>query len=439
MNQRQTLYTRYPDLLTVNSDMALEEVVAGFDQLCNKQPPPELVNLSLSQSFEARQAETFSQSPAWQTGTDGLFRPDSFYPTRYRFRRIGLWVSLGFLLMGSFVLFASSKNHPTSMVMEAQPVCASPRMAAIKQNANTYTIGCVSFSIQNPEVDADRITIKYTASGRSNFSYVPAGIRLTDEQGRELKHLGSVPPSIMTDPGQFAIRKGLPSEDTAPFYDGNDQFYNGKEVPVAPLPPGYVKFGRTDGEEWFDVSSLAGSSKGSVKKLRLEIASFSYQNGDGLLPSVDGPFTFDFAVAIPTDASKVVTLNQADTYNGSTATLEKVAVMPGYTRFYLRGVDSNLDYELRAGTTYLDSRSLASPNSTTTSQITTTTEGLTVITVRGPLLGVTGEWTLIVKPQQAKKPYTTQSAQGPWLFRFTLNPSTSAKVETSPTASSEKK
>src|SRR4051794_18157166 len=107
MNQRQTLYTKYPDLLTVNSDMELEEVIAGFDQLCNKQPPPELVNLSLSQSFEARQAETFSQSPAWQTGTDGLFHPDSLYPARYRFRRsfrrVGLLVALGFLLMGTFV------------------------------------------------------------------------------------------------------------------------------------------------------------------------------------------------------------------------------------------------------------------------------------------------------------------------------------------------
>lgn len=409
MNYKSSLHTKYPDLLPPMAEPDLEQLIADLDRLGNTwQPPQDLLRLEVAHSLLARQAESARPVPLRQRLLDKVrhlsYLP--YYRRLYPVHPLTILVALFIVVLlgfGVFALSQSQKSRSFNISQRAEP-CAAGRV--MLQSPNSISFNCFNLTITRVMLDDDRVTIGYLLQGPNSFAYRPAGIRLTDAQGQELKHLASV-------------------SDNGPNFDNFG----------APIPEGgfYGKGNAAEpgGEEWFDATSLAPNPVNGLLKFHLEIASFQSRLAN-LRPITlpNGPLSFDLAVPYNSVKSRVVTLNQTDTANGTSAILQKVVVGSNYTRFYLSGVGAEIGYELQAGNTYLDNTTVKSP--TSTARIVTTSDGLTLIDLPVSLLNEKGEWTLIVKspPAQLERKYFPSQRAGPWVFRF--NPGDALSTPTAP-------
>jgi hypothetical protein len=443
MNRKTYLYTKYPDLLPPNANPDLVSLIENFDLLCTgKQPTTSLAQYKVAQALQARQAESGSQQDplamAWQLeahtarSNSRRFRRRSasnYYYPRLRTRFHWPWLVLAFVLISMVVWIIVPKHGnftgnafkmaaplggpvPPNCMVGAVP---APKMPTLP-NSNS---NCSGLSVQSVTLDSDRLTVEYALLLPGNYTL--SGTQMFDEQGHELKYLGGITSGIANQ-----VLKGS---------------FNQK--------PSFAKY-NPGGEIWFDASSLAGRS-GPIK-LHLVVAALDEQvpgNAAVKQNNLAGPFSFDLATSASLDnqRGRVSVLNQSDSVNGNTVKLEKVAALPNLTRFYLQGLDnSNIEYELRAGDTYLDNssnpnvgiissangyrKSIANPEET--SAVVTTEEGLTVITINQSLLSQSGEWTLIIKEGQPAANYTGQPVRGPWVFRFSPNLATGTGTQNVP-------
>ncbi len=424
MKHTQSIYSKYPDLLRVGDDPALTRLVGELDLLCRHQsPPPELVNLSIAHILQAREAESYAVPLPRPKVLRNIARPARTRLGLPRRRRLFLaFFLLGMVLLGLFGLLRSDPYKNYSATYESWVYCRSK--PTVVQNERTIASGCFVLYIPQVRVDNDRVTIGYVVGGRNNLgyepynhAYAPFDAHLFDEQGRELKRLGGIP------------------NDQVDFHNADDSYEQ-----IGQAKTHYnMALDERGGEEWFDSSSLSGLAVGSRLKLRLEIGGFSlqpantysehykpeYRSGDGSPASIQGPFSFDLRTTYQ-NSTQIMAFNQSDTAQSQTVTFEKVVRRGDMTRFYLRGLNSRIDYELNSNGLYL--KNDYNDDLGSLQQIFASLDGLTVIQIKNSLLGQTGEWSLLVRlaSDSANRNMYRPPSQlqllpgGPWFFRFKL-------------------
>ncbi len=403
---KQSIYCKYPDLLRLDNDATMTQLVDDLDKL-SRQPevPQELVDLSIFKSLVAREAESYAVPlPKTQT-LRGLTRPS---------RTLQLWSSrwLVVLIFGLILCLTALYlflNQPPNNVYVGEPNAACVNSGAaptIQVDGRTFQLGCHTINIPQVQVDNERIIISYliSFSGMPTANFKPFSLRLLDENGRELKRLGSLS-SGQVDIQNAATQNGIPVS------------YN-------------MSAGANGGEIWFDSSSFNGLAANSQIKLRLEIGGFSLYSSSRNYPYqpsvIQGPFKFDLTATYQNFA-QVSELNLSDTVSNQTVTLEKVVRRPDMTRFYLRGLGNSFNFDLNAAGFYLGgTNDPSSPNISNTSQIFTGDDGVTIIQINNSLQERQGEWRLILRPASAIQPNYDSRNQpqvvtgGPWFFHFQL-------------------
>lgn len=426
---KQTVYNKYPDLLKVDDDPELSKLIDDLDKLCRQhQPPEDLVNLSIVQSLKAREAESYAVPLPKPQTLRNLTRPRrNRTPFRWLLGLVVILLGLGLVAVsGTTFLFRGGENMPMNSYAVAETNCTNNKEAAPSaENARTIQVGCNTLYLPVVQADNDRITIQYVLSG-SNYpleDYMPFNTHLYDSQGNELKRLGGI------SSGQMSLSGG------ATVYTKS-----GKSMGVPAAPP--LPYGTTAGEEWFDASSLSGSNSGSLVNLRWEVEAFSLQanstnfqvNNSGIgkaygaEPSlIQGPFNFNLSVPYQNSAL-VSSLNLTDTVSSQTVTLEKVVRRPDYTRFYLRGINSPINFDLNAAGLYLSITGEQANYYNQAPQIFTSQDGGTVVQINNSLQDRKGDWRLTLLPDLSdqkgynspKQAQSVANANGPWFFQFKL-------------------
>lgn len=267
----------------------------------------------------------------------------------------------------------SSCNDGKTNQAQLGQVSSNPVAGTSTEIDQSQTLNEVTVTVRSASADANRIAIFVTVNGLPCFDYTPSKITLTNMQG-----------------------------------------INFPQMPNA--------LGAGGGELLFDSSDIAG--RPTTLQLHLSIASITKQKTEGGVELIQGPFNFDFNV--PSDVSKVriARLNIIDANSSVPVTLKKVVVTPSETRLYLQGnINVGIDYELKVGNILINNDS-SNQHQLGTRIITSSPDGLTVVSLDSPLFNEGGEWSLTVRPHKygdtkniAGIPPTPISG-GPWVFRF---------------------
>lgn len=295
MKHKETVFTRYPDLLDEQADAETQALIQQLDAVYTAPSVP--AHLTLERALEGRAAQPERAHPARQ----GRLQPLARWflaprPLPQRLGSIALALLLALLLtIGSTYAVGTILDRVLHMEPGTQQIALQNLYQPINQS---QTIQGFTITVAEGYADANRVIVTYTVKKPVGHIYNHA-----------------------TPLGTLATQDGL----VLPDYGGDG--YGNRTGDDA-----YASF--------FDAAGISGNPQELHLRLNVQGLDVAQQDGnDATLCTyqIPGSLSFDFSLAF--HPGRIANVHQTVTIGGTAVTLERVVVTLSETRVYLRGID----------------------------------------------------------------------------------------------------